>query len=329
MVDAILLLRKVELLEQHFKEVQTDNAQLKIENARQAATIKQLESTLQQYAAGKLSKEPKFGLNYSSERNEPPDTKKKDKKKKDRKRPGRKPKSQKPDQAHCIVNIYPDGVCPNQCVFVREQFVWRLLDHKAQYVYYKIFDLPDSQTPPTIPGARTARSEYGIEFFLILAHHVYWIGLSIDKALTLMEFYTEINIPKSQADTMLYQLANDWESEYKEIAEPERKLILLQRELVEKLDCLFVFVSDPTVGSTNNQSERDLREEAQARKAGRSSKTEKGAKRRSTILSIFGTMKRRMEQCSLENLLKVVCNAYEKNISLFNRLPPKNQKRLT
>ena len=44
MVDAILLLRKVELLEQHFKEVQAENAQLKIENARQAETIKQLHS---------------------------------------------------------------------------------------------------------------------------------------------------------------------------------------------------------------------------------------------------------------------------------------------
>ena len=31
--------------------------------------------------------------------------------------------------------------------------------------------------------------------------------------------------------------------------ESERKLILLQRELVEKLDCLFVFVSDPSVES--------------------------------------------------------------------------------
>ena len=33
-----------------------------------------------------------------------------------------------------------------------------------------------------------------------------------------MEFYTKIGIPKSQADKMLYQLANDWQSEYEEIA---------------------------------------------------------------------------------------------------------------
>ena len=325
----------------------------------------------------------------------------------------------------------------------------------------------------------------------MLAHHVYWVGLSMDKALEILEFHTEIKIPKSQADKMLYQLANDWESEYKEIAErialasilyvdetawklgkkscytwlfgtfadvyyrcgvgrgkdvltevlgekfagtgvtddyaaydsiftrhqlcwahflrkaielmlrnplekkyrafylrllliyrkakryqqdgrlssgreakvlelqgeitklckraneeiitetqaqdrgldsscitseSDRKLILLQRQLVEKLDCLFVFVLDPEVGSTNNQSERDLRAEAQARKSCRVSKTAKGAKRRSTILSVFASLKRRMEQFLLTKLLKVAFDAYAKGISLFNIVLPKNQK---
>jgi hypothetical protein len=111
--------------------------------------------------------------------------------------------------------------------------------------------------------------------------------------------------------------------------EPLRKLILLQRELVEKLDCLFVFVSDPAVESTNNQSERDLRNEAQARKSGRVSKTAKGAKRRSTILSVFGSLKRRMEQFTLGNLLKVVFDAYDLGVSLFNIVIPPNQKMTT
>jgi hypothetical protein len=103
-------------------------------------------------------------------------------------------------------------------------------------------------------------------------------------------------------------------------------MILLQRQLVEKLDCLFVFVLDPAVGSTNNQSERDLREEAQARKASRVSKTAKGAKRRGTILSVFASLKRRMEQFSLAELLKVIFEAYGRNVSLFNIMKQKNQK---
>jgi hypothetical protein len=108
--------------------------------------------------------------------------------------------------------------------------------------------------------------------------------------------------------------------------EPLRKLILLQRQLVEKLDCLFVFVANPAVDSTNNQSERDLRDEAQTRKAGRTSKTAKGAKRRSTILSVFATLKRRMESFTLANLLKVIFEAYASCISLFAIVEPKNQK---
>jgi hypothetical protein len=81
------------------------------------------------------------------------------------------------------------------------------------------------------------------------------------------------------------------------------------------------------VESTNNQSERNLRNEAQARKAGRTSKTAKGAKRRSTILSVFATLNRRMEQFTLANLLKVVFDAYDLGISLFNLVkPPPNKK---
>jgi hypothetical protein len=111
--------------------------------------------------------------------------------------------------------------------------------------------------------------------------------------------------------------------------ESERKLILLQRELVEKVDCLFVFVSNPAVESTNNQSERDLRDEAQTRKAGRTSKTKKGAERRSTILSVFGTLKRRMEHFTLTKILDVVLQAYAANSSLFDILQPKNQEMVT
>jgi hypothetical protein len=484
-MDTTALFFHIKRLEQRLNQVEAENAQLK-------ETIKQLQETLKQYADAKSSKPPKFGLNYSSQRNEPKE-KSKRQQKKSRKPAGRKPKKDKPDQAHCVLPIYPEGVPTKKCIFIREQFVWRLLNHKAQYVHYKIYDLPNSQTPPSIPGVRNARSEYGIEFLVMLAHHVYWMGLSIDKARAMMEFYTEINIPKSQADKLLYQLANDWESEYKEIAEriaiasilyidetawklgkkscytwvfgtiadvyyrcgvgrgkevlsevlgdnfqgtgvtddyaaydsifsrhqlcwahflrkaielmlrhptekkyktfylrllliyrqakryqqdgrlstgrdakvlelqseitrlckrvkekivmekqakeqgldvscvtpeSERKMILLQRELVEKLDCLFVFVSDPAVGSTNNQSERDLREEAQIRKSGRTSKTAKGARRRSTMVSVFATLKRRMENFSLTKLLKVVFDAYELKISLFNIVQPKNKKRI-
>ena len=503
-MDVAALLRKIEQLEQRLnelegadrrlREIETKYEALKSENAQLKETVKQQAETLKQYADAKAAKKPKCDVNYSLQRNEPKEKarKKKKKKKKQRKPAGRRPKTDKPEQAHTVVNIYPEGVHPKKCIFVREQFVWRLIDHKAQYVHYKIFDLPDSKTPPMIPGVRNSRCEYGLEFIIMLAHHVYWIGLSMDKARAVIKFHTDLDISKSQADKLLYQLANDWQSEYEEIAkriaiasilyidetawklgkkacytwvystfsdiyyvcgvgrgkdelfkvigenfggtgvtddyasydyafskhqlcwahflrkaielmlrnptekkyrkfflrllliyrqakrcqndgrlttgrdakvlelqaqitklckladaeivtekqakdrgldlslvtpESDRKLILLQRQLVEKLDKLFVFVSNPSVDSTNNQSERALRNEAQTRKAGRTSKTSKGARRRGTILSVFGTLHRRMEQFTLSNLLEVVFEAYALWVSLFAIAIPPNQKR--
>ena len=492
-MDVSILLRKIEQLEQELTEVKVENARKDDTIRQQASTIQQLQDTLKQYADVKASKPLKFGLNYSSQRNEPPDPKQARRKKKNKqsKRPGRKPSKDKPAQAHRVIPIYPEGISRKKCIFHRDQFVWRLIDHKAQYVHYKIYKEPHSQTPPLIPGVRNASTEYGLEFLMMLAHHVYWVGLSMDKALEILEFHTEIKISKSQGDKLLYQLSHDWASEYKQIAqrialasilyvdetawklgkqacytwvfgsvadvyyrcgvgrgkdvltevlgekfsgtgvtddyaaydsiftrhqlcwahflrkaielmlrnplekkyqafylkllliyrkakryqqdarlssgrevkvlelqdeikrlckraseeiitetqakacgldascitsESDRKLILLQRQLVEKPECLFVFVLDPEVGSTNNQSERDLRAEAQARKSCRVSKTAKGARRRSTILSVFASLKRRMEQLSLAKILKVAFDAYAKGISLFNIVQPKNQK---
>ena len=492
------LILKIGRLEKRLAALEDENRRLREIEVKYEELVKengQLKETLKQYADAAASKKPKFGLNYSSERNEPKDKsqrkRNKTKNKNPRKPAGRKPKTHKPEQADHVESIYPEGVSPKKCVFVREQFVWRLIGHEAKYVHYKIFDLPDSKSPPTIPGVRDPRCEYGLEFLMMLAHHVYWLGLSMDKARQLIEFYTELKISKSQADTLLYQLARDWQSEYKEIAkriaeasilyidetawklgrkacytwvfgtfadvyyrcgvgrgkdiltevlgekfkgigisddyagydsifsqhqlcwahflrkaielmlrypterkyrnfylkllliyrkakryqndgrlsngrdakvlelqteitklckrvkeeiitekhakangwdvswitpEPERKMILLQRELVENLNCLFVFVANPEVGSTNNQSERDLRDEAQARKAGRTSKTAKGAKRRGVIISVFATLKRRMEHFTLTNLLNIVFEAQASRISLFKILKPPNQK---
>jgi hypothetical protein len=44
------------------------------------------------------------------------------------------------------------------------------------------------------------------------------------------------------------------------------------------------------------------------------------------IVSVFATLKRRMEQFSLAKLLKVVFDTYAEKTSLFNIVTPKNQK---
>ena len=40
----------------------------------------------------------------------------------------------------------------------------------------------------------------------------------MDKARALIRFYTDVDIPKSQVDSLLYQLSHDWKDEYENIA---------------------------------------------------------------------------------------------------------------
>jgi hypothetical protein len=97
--------------------------------------------------------------------------------------------------------------------------VWRFIGNKGLYIHYKIYAVPGSANVPEVHGVRNRKSEYGIEFLLMLAHHIYWLGLSMDNACELIRFYAGITITKSQADTLLYQLSHDWQMEYAELAE--------------------------------------------------------------------------------------------------------------
>jgi len=481
-----------------------ENERLQRENEQLRQRVAELEESLKAYADSKAAKAPKITLNYSSERNEPTETPaekqhetpaEKQRKTKKRKQSGRKSKKTKPGQADRIIDILPDGYKKSDCVLRREQFVWRLIDHQAQYVHYRIYapaNAPDGFVLPSIPGVRNAWCGYGIEFILMLSHHVYWLGLSMDKARKLIQFHTGVDIPKSQVDSLLYQLSSDWKGEYEEIAKriavasilyidetgwkvgkkhcytwvfgtfadvyykvgvgrgkevleevigkmfagtgvsdnygayasiftkhqlcwahllrkaielmlryptnksyrafylqllfhyrqakqyredgsltpedreakslelqaaivklctragekiitekyakkndldkslvtsvPEATMIRLQNELVSKLDCLFVFVENPVVDGTNNQSERDLRREAQVRKMGNTSKSDKGALRRATIISVFASLARRMTEMTLENIMKVVLDAKQLGISIFKIAKPPDQK---
>ena len=58
-----------------------------------------------------------------------------------------------------------------------------------------------------------------LEILITLAFLVYWTGMSIDKARGILAFFTGLQLSKSQADSLLSQLATDWQVEYDAIAE--------------------------------------------------------------------------------------------------------------
>ena len=187
--------------------------------ARQAEQIKQLEAKiehLEKLLAGKgeskTAQKPRFTENYSLDKN-------KRKKKRRRKSTGRRSHDAKRDMIEDQHNIYWPDADPNECICHREQFAWRLVEGRAVYVGYNIYDLPDSKELPLPPGLRNSRSEFGIEIILILAFLHYWIGVSIDHAREIMQFFTGLGLSKSQADSLLRQLAADWNGQYDTIAE--------------------------------------------------------------------------------------------------------------
>ena len=449
--------------------------QLRQRDARieaQAARIKELERKIEELkkllvekAQSKEAKPPKEATNYSVDRHE----RKQRRKRRRKKSTGRRPKEAKAEQATQHFDLYWHGDVRKRCELRREQFVWRLIDGKAQYVHYRIFDERDSTDLPPVDGVRNGKCEYGLEILVTLAYLVYWTGMSIDKAREILTFFTGLTLSKSQADSLLSQLATDWQVEYDAIAElvaaaailyidetgwkigrrscytwifstlstvlfkcgvgrgkavltevlgerfngigvtddynayqsqftehqlcwahflrkaiaislrnpdnrqyarfmnslfvvyydavrasrdrrlsagrqakvkklqsrirmicrrygeelddaapaDDGKFVRLQNELVGNTEKLFVFVLHPEVEATNNRSERQARSEAMARKAARTSKTERGAKRRGVIMSVLASLSKRLEHFTLGIVLSEINHWLEAGQSVF------------
>lgn len=486
------VLKRLAQLENRVKEQDREIAALRLRVVELETENERLKELLRQKGESKNAKTPKFSTNYSVQRNEPGDPKsvKSKSKKKRKSSTGRVPNALKSDKADQIIEIHPGGVIRNDNVFHREQFAWRFIDGKSVYVQYQIFAPEDAEELPPVPGVRNSRSEYGIEILLSLAFLVYWKNNSIDDAREILLYFTGLDLSKGQADSLLNQLAKEWQGEYDAIArliatatilyvdetgwklgrkhcytwifstiseafyefgvgrgkdvlerilgkdfagtgvsddyaaydsifaehqlcwahplrktielalkhpeneeyqrfmrelfdlyyeavrvskdkrlsasrprkaseleaklvsicvradetvitekavekakksdpntsvaktsEAEAKMIHLQKQLVEKRSNMFVFVTNPEVEPTNNISERQARPEANARKLGRTSKTSKGAKRRGVIMTVFGTLKKRLSEFTLPALTKVVTNSLATGIALFHLVP--------
>jgi hypothetical protein len=179
---------------------------------RLQSRVTELESVLERKAQANRSKPPRFSGDYSLRSQERPGRRRK------KPSPGRRPKSQKLDQARRIEEVYPEGVPSQQCAFVRDRLAWRIEEGRAVHVRYRLHR--DSSTgrmaelPEVLP-----RSEHGLEVAVILAFLVYTMGLSIDKARTLLSFFCRLDLSKSQADSLLSQLSRLWQRDFEALCE--------------------------------------------------------------------------------------------------------------
>ena len=99
----------------------------------------------------------------------------------------------------------------------------------------------------------------------------------------------------------------------------EKTFVLLQNELVNNIEKLFVFVLHPGVEATNNRSERQARSEAMARHKARTSKTNRGARRRGILMSVLASLSKRLKPFTLYNLLAEIDRWLQAGRSVFQQ----------
>lgn len=86
-----------------------------------------------------------------------------------------------------------------------------------------------------------------------------------------------------------------------------RDFLNLQKRMIKYMDSLFTFVLYPKVEPTNNRAEQGFRKTAKARNNYQTSKTVRGARRRSVLASVLTTLRQNLPAFSLETVVAEVC----------------------
>jgi transposase len=139
--------------------------------------------------------------------------------------------------------VFPEGVPRQQCRLSHTRPVWRLEHGQAVLIAYQIYRGPNSQYG-RIPGV-LGRSEFGLEIVTEIAHLVYIMGMSLDKACALLHFFQNLKLKKSQANVLLYRLARHWERQFEVLCTLlANSMVVHADETSWSLNSLWAFVSE-------------------------------------------------------------------------------------
>ncbi len=182
---------------------------------RQAKRIEELEAELKELR--KKNPTPRLDDAYSVKAEEKrredalQDAKPKKKKQKSIRR-GRISTAEKLAMATQEECICPAGYTLEECKFRYSRVAWRIINGQAVLVAYHIYASPDGCVPqvPGVPG----RGEFGREIITALAWQHTIAGLPLDTVIGEFEFYWNLTLRKSQADSILNRLAKEWLPEF-------------------------------------------------------------------------------------------------------------------
>lgn len=108
--------------------------------------------------------------------------------------------------------VYPQGVPPEKCALSHTRLVWRLENGRAVLVAYEVYRGPKNRYGQ-VPGV-VGRCEFGWEIIIAVAHLAYDLGISLDKACSILGFFQDLPLRKSQAESLLKQLAKHCERQF-------------------------------------------------------------------------------------------------------------------
>lgn len=109
---------------------------------------------------------------------------------------------------------------------------------------------------------------------------------------------------------------------FEDLEEADNTCRLLVNELMRLLvrKELFTFVCDDAVPGTNNESERTLRDSAQARKTGRTNKSPRGARRQSIVRSVLESLRLQLPCYCLQEIVEEVQRWLSQGRSCFREM---------
>jgi hypothetical protein len=135
-----------------------------------------------------------------------------------RKSTGRIPFEKKLQLVQFTKDIYPEGIDPGKCVLRSQRIVTQLNRGVKEIWLYKMYREKWGKAYGKIPEV-FGKSEYGVSVVVALGFLIYVLKLSQDQAGKVLSFFAQIELTKSEIESLLGQLGRAWKKDYEEIAD--------------------------------------------------------------------------------------------------------------
>lgn len=108
--------------------------------------------------------------------------------------------------------VVPSGAALDECYLSHVRVIWRLENRVAVRIAYQVYRSRDGRYGQIL--GVLGRCEFGLEIVTEIAHLVYIVGLSFDKACAMLDFFQNLRVKKGQVDALLHRLARHWEQQF-------------------------------------------------------------------------------------------------------------------